>query len=65
MAHRAELAVLAQQRRSELQAIAEKIGEIESDADEHRYAGTHTDPGSSSKRSRASKKRSRTAPVSG
>ncbi|WFC93555.1 Cochaperone prefoldin complex subunit [Malassezia brasiliensis] len=31
-----ELAVLAQQRRSELQAIAEKIGEIESDADEHR-----------------------------
>ncbi|KAI3628111.1 Cochaperone prefoldin complex subunit [Malassezia furfur] len=31
-----ELAVLVQQRRSELQAIAEKIGEIESDADEHR-----------------------------
>ncbi|WFD42732.1 Cochaperone prefoldin complex subunit [Malassezia psittaci] len=31
-----ELALLAQQRRTELQAIAEKIGEVESDADEHR-----------------------------
>ena len=64
-AHRTELAVVAQQRRSELQAIAEKIGEIESDADEHRYARTPSYAGSSSKRSRASRKRSRTARVSG
>lgn len=32
----AELSLSLQQRRNELQAIAEKIGEIESDADEHR-----------------------------
>lgn len=32
-----ERGMLVQQRRSELQAIAEKISEIESDADEHRY----------------------------
>ncbi|WFD38390.1 Cochaperone prefoldin complex subunit [Malassezia japonica] len=31
-----ELATQLQVRRTELQAIAEKIGEIESDADEHR-----------------------------
>jgi len=33
----AELSLLIQQRRTELQAIAEKVSEIESDADEHRY----------------------------
>ncbi|WFD33862.1 Cochaperone prefoldin complex subunit [Malassezia cuniculi] len=32
-----ELAARIQQRRAELQVLAEKIGEIEADADEHRY----------------------------
>lgn len=32
-----ELSLLIQQRRAELQTIAEKVSEIESDADEHRY----------------------------
>lgn len=32
-----ELALRIQQRRAELQVLAEKIGEIEADADEHRY----------------------------
>ena len=31
------MAIRIQQRRNELQTIVEKIGEIESDADEHRY----------------------------
>ena len=32
-----ELAARIQQRRAELLVLAEKIGEIETDADEHRY----------------------------
>ncbi|WFD25672.1 Cochaperone prefoldin complex subunit [Malassezia nana] len=35
-----ELSVLIQQRRTELQTIAEKVSEIESDADEHRLVIT-------------------------
>ncbi|WFD17924.1 Cochaperone prefoldin complex subunit [Malassezia caprae] len=35
-----ELSLLIQQRRTELQTIAEKVSEIESDADEHRLVIT-------------------------
>ncbi|CCU98338.1 unnamed protein product [Malassezia sympodialis ATCC 42132] len=35
-----ELSLLIQQRRAELQTIAEKVSEIESDADEHRLVIT-------------------------
>jgi len=37
-----DLAVRIQQRRVELRALAEKIGEIESEADEHRCVGLTT-----------------------
>lgn len=37
LTHVQEMALRIQQRRNELQTIVEKIGEIESDADEHRY----------------------------
>lgn len=60
-----ELSVLIQQRRTELQTIAEKVSEIESDADEHRYVASYLTLGWLLPRSRMYTKKSQKGPAFG